>query len=120
MAWSFDAHLPVSVQLTERIRMDILGGKYPPGTQFPTVRSLAYEASVNPNTMQKALVALEDEGILIPRGTTGRFVTEDLSLLAKKQAELKKAYMRRALTGARELGICAAEFISFIESEEQQ
>ncbi len=120
MTWSFDTHLPVSVQLTERIRMDILGGKYAPGTQFPTVRALAYEASVNPNTMQRALTALEGEGLLIPRGTTGRFVTEDISLLSKKQAELKNTYMRRALKGARELGICAAEFISFIESEEQQ
>ena len=120
MAWSFDAHLPVSVQLTERIRTDILSGKYPPGTQFPTVRFLAYEASVNPNTMQKALTVLESEGLLIPRGTTGRFVTENLSLLAEKQAELKSVYMRRALTGAKALGICADEFIAFIESEEQQ
>ncbi len=118
MAWSFEGHLPVSVQLVERIRKDILGGKYPAGSQFPTVRSLAFEASVNPNTMQKALTVLEGEGLLIPRGTTGRFVTEDSTLLADKQTEFKNAYMRRALSEARALGISAAEFISFIESEE--
>ena len=51
---------PVFIQVADEIRRDILGGKYPPGMQIPTVRQIAYDVSVNPNTVQKSLALLED------------------------------------------------------------
>lgn len=74
MAWQFRGHSPVYRQIVRHIRADILNGRYQPDEQIPPVRQLAMEASVNPNTMQRALSALEDEGLLVSRGTVGRFV----------------------------------------------
>ena len=55
MAWQFDDERPIYTQLLEKIRVFIISGQYPPGSKLPPVRELAAEASVNPNTMQKAL-----------------------------------------------------------------
>lgn len=77
MAWQFRGHSPVYRQIVRHIRADILSGCYQPDEQIPPVRQLAMEAGVNPNTMQRALSALEDEGLLVSRGTVGRFVTSD-------------------------------------------
>ena len=76
----------VSGQLLHKYRLDIVGGKYPTGSQFPTVRALAYEESVNPNTMQKVLTTLEQDGLLISQGTRGRFVTEDAAVIAQMRS----------------------------------
>ena len=54
MAWSFDKHTPVYIQIADRIRSEIITGEYPPESQIPSVRQLAYMAAVNPNTVQRA------------------------------------------------------------------
>lgn len=118
MTWKFDSRTPVSLQITEKLRLAILNGAFPPGTQFPTVRQLAAEASVNPNTMQKALSALELEGLLESRGTVGRFVTANTNLLDRARSDLQRFHMRRILEHARELGITGEMFIQFIRESE--
>ena len=82
MTWQFRGHSPVYRQIVRHIRADILNGCYQPDEQIPPVRQLAMEAGVNPNTMQRALSALEDEGLLVSRGTVGRFVTSDEAALS--------------------------------------
>ena len=77
MSWQFNRTEAVFLQIEKRLKREILVGKYPPDSQFPSVRQLAAEAAVNPNTMQKALSLLEDEGLLYSKGTLGRFVTND-------------------------------------------
>ncbi len=90
MAWSFTADKPVYLQIAKRITGLVLSGEYKSGEQIPSVRQLALEAAVNPNTVQHAFSYLEDEGIIISQGTLGRFVTEDLTVIEncrKKMAE---------------------------------
>ena len=77
MAWKFASDRPVYIQIADKIKQFILSGEYAPGTQIPTVRQIALEAAVNPNTVQRAFSDLENEGLIIVRGTLGRFVTED-------------------------------------------
>ncbi len=93
MSWKFTGDRPVYLQIAERIRSDILRGHFPPGTRIHTVRELALLANVNPNTMQRALTLLEDEGILVCCGTQGRFVTdrEDILEQARHTAQLELA-----------------------------
>ena len=55
MAWQFNSQEAVFIQIANRLRGDILKGIYPPDSQIPSVRHLATDAAVNPNTMQKAL-----------------------------------------------------------------
>ena len=75
MIWKLDHKTPVFLQLASHLRNEIVAGKYAADEQIPSVRVLAAQASVNPNTMQKARLSLEEEGLLYTRGTLGRFVT---------------------------------------------
>ncbi len=118
MSWKFNSQVPVSFQIMSKLRSDIICGKYSPGDQFPTVRQLAYEASVNPNTMQKALGCLEAEGLLISHGTVGRFVTNDENIIENTRRKLRHDYMSEALSHALEIGITKEEFINFINEGE--
>ena len=81
MTWKFRNDQQLWIQLAEIMTHQIVSGKYPPGSRFPSVRELAAEAGVNPNTMQRAMTALEEQGLLICQRNTGRFVTEDTVLL---------------------------------------
>ena len=64
MPWNLNSSRPIFLQLIEIIQMDIISGKYPPGGKLPSVRDLAAQAAVNPNTMQKALSELERSGLV--------------------------------------------------------
>lgn len=120
MAWKFDSKLPVSYQIAGKLRLDILNGVYGPGTQFPTVRQLAMEASVNPNTVQKALTALEAEGLLITQGTVGRFVTDDIPALEAARDALHSSFVRQILEEAAELGITKEAFLDAMSRMEEE
>ncbi|MBQ2807079.1 MAG: GntR family transcriptional regulator [Clostridia bacterium] len=108
----------VSQQLLHKYRLDIIGGKYPPGSQFPTVRALAYEESVNPNTMQKVLTLLEQDRLVISHGTKGRFVTEDEGVIADIRLLLQTEYLTRARKDAQKLGITKQQFMQFLAESE--
>ena len=71
MAWHFTSDKPVYIQIAERITKSVLSGEYKPGEQIPTVRQLALIAAVNPNTVQRAFTELENDGIIISKGTVG-------------------------------------------------
>lgn len=91
MKWKFTADRPVYQQIMAAIRGAILAGQWLPGDKVPSVRDLAAQARVNPNTMQRALTELEREGLLVGAGTTGRTVTGDPAVLsAMKQQALEE------------------------------
>ena len=92
MAWQFDSGRPIYTQLLEQIRILIISGRYPAGSKLPSVRDLAAESSVNPNTMQRALAELERSGLIYSQRTSGRFVTEDEELVKKMKESNKLSY----------------------------
>jgi DNA-binding transcriptional regulator YhcF (GntR family) len=102
--WSFDDFGPIYLQIKKRIKTGIVSGEYPPGSRLPSVRDMAEEAAVNPNTFQKALAELEREGLLITHRTSGRFVTEDESMLEQYKAELAKSYIDTFLQSMAAIG----------------
>ena len=118
MAWNLGGNAPLFIQLSDIIRADVLSGKYSPDEQIPSVRHLAFDASVNPNTMQKALAHLEEEGLLYTKGTAGRFITSDPEVLRRASKKLKLSLMRRLVEEATRAGITKNEIIEFIRSEE--
>ena len=77
MEWIFEQGRPIYTQIVEQIRINIANGTYEPGQQLPSVRDLAMEAAVNPNTMQRAFSELERDGLIYTVRTSGRFVTEE-------------------------------------------
>ena len=117
MAWQFNSRDPVFIQIANRLRGDILGGKYPEEGQIPSVRQIAGEASVNPNTVQRALAMLEGEGLLYSKGTVGRFVTSDRAILDAAREKTKRETVRAMLSDAYLVGITAQELIKYIKEE---
>ena len=77
MNWKFTGDRPVYQQIMETIRGAVLKGELQPGKKVPSVRDLAAEAQVNPNTMQRALTELEQDGLISAQATVGHFVTSE-------------------------------------------
>ena len=104
MGERFDMSRPIYAQIVERLKAKILAGIY-----LPSVRELAAEAGVNPNTMQRALAQLEAEGLVYTERTTGRFVTEDTALLEQLRDETACAMTAEYLEKMRGIGYGPAE-----------
>lgn len=118
MAWKFNRNTPVFLQIADKIRADILRGVYAPDEQIGAVRQIAVEAAVNPNTVQKSLAMLEEEGILYTKGTAGRFVTSDERILSKTRERVAREMARNICEEAASLGLSRRTLIEYIERED--
>ena len=105
MAWNFDGNTPIYLQIVNTLKRDIAGGAYPPGSRLPSVRDLAVEAGVNPNTMQRALAELERNGLVNSQRTAGRFITEDASALTQLRKSMSEQIISELVAKLRALGI---------------
>ena len=109
MPWNLDSSRPIYLQIIERVQMDIITGRYQPGDKLPSVRDLAQEAAVHPNTMQKALSELERSGLIYSQRTSGRFITEDKELIHQMKKELAAAEVSSFVAHMKQLGITPEE-----------
>ena len=115
MAWNLSTDKPIYSQLVEIIQIQITSGKYKAGDRLPSVRELAAEASVNPNTMQKALAELERNALIITQRTSGRIVTEDTELIQKTQSNLADKYSENFFRAMKELGYSTEDILSLVQ-----
>lgn len=109
MAWQLDNDRPIYAQLVERIKLRIISGYFKPGEKLPSVRELAAEAGVNPNTMQKAFVELERSGLVQTYRTSGRIVTEDTERIRSTQMEIATQMVESFLKQMKDLGYSKEE-----------
>lgn len=114
MSWTLDNDRPIYLQLMERIQRDIIAGVYQPGDKLPSVRDLALEAAVNPNTMQKALSELERSGLVYSQRTSGRFITEDTEMLTQMKKELATEHIQEFFQEMEQLGFSRAELLTLV------
>ena len=114
MAWTLTSDRPIFLQIVERIQMDIISGKYAPGDKLPSVRDLAAEAAVNPNTMQKAFSELERTGLVYSQRTSGRFITEDTNMIEELKSSLAKEKINEFLELMQQLGYKNEEILSLM------
>lgn len=114
MAWEFENGRPIYAQLLELIEQKIVSGEYPPGSRVPSVRELAAEAAVNPNTMQRAMAELENKGLIITNRTAGRTVTEDTQVLSEIKNSKASILTKEYVTKMTELGFGQSEIIELI------
>ncbi|MDR1796226.1 MAG: GntR family transcriptional regulator [Clostridiales Family XIII bacterium] len=117
MKWDFRGDRPIYAQLVEQIQLGILRGEYPPGSSVPSVRTLALEAEVNPNTMQKALAELETQGLLATHRTAGRTVTEDERRIGELKEKMAQEQIKAFLEGMAALGISREDAVKMIAKE---
>ncbi len=120
MSWNLNSERPIYAQIMERITLDIVSGIYPPGARLPSVRDLAQDAGVNPNTMQKALSELERTGLVISQRTSGRFLTEDLTMVEKVKQNLASMQIREFLEKMEHIGFTKETIIQLIEQIETE
>ncbi|MBQ9927882.1 MAG: GntR family transcriptional regulator [Lachnospiraceae bacterium] len=117
MAWNLDSDRPIYTQILERMEMQIVSGIYKPGSKVPSVRELAAEAGVNPNTMQRALAELERKGLVTTQRTSGRVVTEDMEMIRETRNTLAKEQIQDFIQRMKELGFEKEEILALIKSE---
>ncbi len=117
MAWKFTSEKLIYMQIAERITMSVISGEYEPGAQIPSVRQLALDAAVNPNTVQHAFTYLENEGIIVSKGTVGRYVTTDIAVIEACRKKTAEQTVKAFIQSIKPLGISEEEIIMMIKEE---
>lgn len=120
MDWSFNNDTPIYSQLVDKIKLSIVSGQLPPGEKMSTVRELASEAKVNPNTMQRAFQELEREGLVFSQRSNGRFVTEDMEVIMEAKRAMAQEYIRSFIETMEKLGYKGEEIISLIRGGKEE
>ena len=115
MEYIFDNERPIYIQLGEIIRIEIVSGKFKKGQKMPSVRELALIMKVNPNTMQKALIELENEKLIYTERTNGKYVTEDEQLIEKVKSELANGIVNTYLNSMENIGIDYETAIKYLQ-----
>lgn len=120
MDWSFNNDTPIYSQLVDKIKLSIVSGQLPPSEKLSTVRDLASEAKVNPNTMQRAFQELEREGLVFSQRGNGRFVTEDMEVIMEAKRAMAREYIRSFIETMEKLGYKGEEIISLIRGGKEE
>ena len=115
MKFNFDNERPIYIQLVEHLRIFIVSGVFKKGEKIPSVRDLALIAKVNPNTMQKALMELEEENLIYTERTNGKYVTDDEKLLERAKKLLAKDIVKRYISDMKSIGIGYVDMVKYLE-----
>lgn len=105
---------PIYEQLIDQIMDLVLHGVMQPGEQLPSVRSLAGELAINPNTIQKAYAELERRGITYSVPGRGSFVSAELDVVTEEHKSRILGAARSLLEEARATGMTAQDFLPLI------
>ena len=120
MDWTFRNDLPIYSQLVDQIKLAIVSGVFTPGMRLSSVRDMAAEAGVNPNTLQRALQELERAGLVFSQRTSGRFVTEDAALIAREKKAIAAERSGAFLEAMEALGYDRDAIIALLKEEKEE
>ena len=120
MEWRFNSDMPIYTQLVYQIKFGIVSGELKPGERMTAVRDLAAEAGVNPNTMQRALQQLEREGLVFTQRSSGRFITEDIGMIAKAKENLAMSHIKQFVDSMKSLGYSGDEMIGLLKNNSKE
>lgn len=115
MNFEFDNNIPIYIQLVEQLKKYIISGKFKSGERLPSVRDLALQTKVNPNTMQKALAELEQIGLIYTERTNGKFVTENQELIDKYKIEYANQISNKYFLSMQSIGFDKKETINILK-----
>lgn len=115
MDWNFKNGIPIYTQIVDELTMRIASGAYAPGEKLDSVRDMAMDAGVNPNTMQRALSEIERRGLVYSERTSGRFVTRDENVLKELHKELAGRYLDEFVEKLQKIGMNEKEISDFIK-----
>lgn len=115
MAWNFSSNMPIYVQIMDVLKQRIVSEEMKPGEKIPSVRELAQDAGVNPNTMQRALTELERENLLYTVRTSGRFVTTEKKRIEDEKQRLARGKILELVSSLEKLGFSRTEVKELLE-----
>lgn len=118
MSFNFDNNIPIYIQLADELKILIISGKITPGERLLSVRDLALEYKVNPNTMQRALAELEETGLIFTERTNGKFVSNDMNLISKYKKQYAEGLAEEFFSSMLEIGFSKNDAINFLKEEE--
>lgn len=113
----FNSALPIYMQVMALIKREIVAGRMQPGEKMPSVRDMAVDYTINPNTVSRVYRELEGEGICFTRRGMGTFVTEDPGRVEQLRKEMADELITRFLEGMQQLGISGEEAIRIVSEE---
>lgn len=116
MQWNIDSERPVYIQLIEQIQAGIISGYYNLGDKLPSVRELAAQAGVNPNTMQRALSELEQTGLVYSHRTSGRYITSDIEIIKNLKKQSAENIVLDFLEKMKQLGYKEEEILEIVSN----
>ncbi|MDO4323883.1 MAG: GntR family transcriptional regulator [Lachnospiraceae bacterium] len=111
----FNSALPIYLQVMASIKKDIVTGRLIPGDKLPSVRDLAIQYTINPNTVSRVYRELELEGVCFTKRGMGTFVTEDEGKVQQMRDEMAEELVNRFLEGMHQLGISSAEALRLLQ-----
>ncbi len=114
MSCDFKSDLPIFLQIIDCIEKEIISGKLKPNEKLLSVREYALEFNVNPNTIQKSLAVLEEEGLIITDRTNGKFVTTDEKIIEKIKNKIISERIKEFVKDMNNIGIDKDEVIKKI------
>ena len=120
MDWQFDSSMPIYTQLVYKIELAIVSGEFVRGQRLSAVRDMAAEAGVNPNTMQRAFQELERQGLVYTQRSSGRYVTEDMTVIENTKQSLARENIKSFMDSMRRIGYSREEIIRLLESSERE
>ena len=115
MKFTFDNNLPIYVQLVEQIKIYIISGYFSIGERLPSVRELGSSIKVNPNTIQKALVELEEMKLIYTERTNGRYVTQDKKIIEKLKEEYANSITKKYYDDMKKIGYSNKDILNYIK-----
>jgi len=115
MKFEFDNNIPIYIQLVEQLKIYIISGKIKSGERLPSVRELALQTKVNPNTMQKALVELEEMKLVFTERTNGKFVTNDQKLIEKYRKEYADELVKKYFASMESIGFDISDAVQYLK-----
>ena len=118
MSFNFKGNEPIYLQIIDFIKKAIISKRYKAGERLPSVREFSMQFEVNPNTVQKALVELEETGIIITESTNGKFVTSDESVIERIKKESLQKMVDEFYSTCKDLGIEKEEIVKILTSKE--
>lgn len=115
----FDNNIPIYVQILDYIKTYIISGQIKVGEKLPSVRDFSNQLKVNPNTMQKALIELENIGLIYTERTNGKFVTKDKEIIEKIKFEYASNIVNEFYTNMNKIGIDNKEALNYLRKDEK-
>ena len=118
MSFDFNGNTPIYLQIIERIKLQIIKKELLPGQKLPSVRDYSLQFSVNPNTVQKSLSQLENDGLIFTERTNGKFVTLNQEIINKEAECTIEQKLNEFCSYMAELGVDKGEIIKKLNEKE--